>query len=212
MIALTDAIAVAAEEAGPLLEPITENLKQSGKTVEVTLTNLQKKANKIINGGIVNLMVKGMQSIGAALVNGGDAFKAFTTTVVGIIGDMLIQIGAAAIATGIGVEAIRNSVLALTGGPAIAAGLAMVLLGGALKAFVGGSGGETPSSTVPEAGDTSIQTQNDFADPDEIERDTRTEVKIEVKGDILDRQESGLAIAEVLEEYFATNDGVLATT
>jgi hypothetical protein len=45
--------------------------------------------------------------------------------------------------------------------------------------------------------------------PDQ-DRNRKTEVKIEVQGNILDRKETGLELANVLQEYFDTQDGVLA--
>lgn len=159
--------------------------------------------------GVVNAIVGGISAITKALVTGKDGFKAFLNAVLNIIGDMLIQIGGALIAIGLGVEAIKASLLTLTGGPALAAGLALVVLGTLLKSL--GSGGDAGAASGAAAGGGFIAGGGPGTFEQPISTAPKaTEVVINVQGNVLDRRESGLEIASVLQEYFDTNNGVLA--
>ncbi len=188
------------------LAPVVSELDKQSRAIQ-----------NILNSGIKTGIVNSVAAIGTAVAKGQNAFKAFGSQIFSIMGDIAIQLGATFIAIGIGVEAIRNSIIGLTGGPALAVGLALVLLGGFLKGL--GGGGSSSGPTTPAAGgggvsggDPSVPT-SDFGDPQEQERvKPKTEVNINVQGNILDRRESGMAIAEILNEYFDTNDGVLAKT
>jgi hypothetical protein len=48
--------------------------------------------------------------------------------------------------------------------------------------------------------------------PETEENKKQTNVTINVQGSILDRRESGLAIAEILGEFFGASDGRLVVT
>lgn len=199
------------------LREVQNGVRSFGQFVRAGATRIAIDWNRLAVTGIT----QGLQTIGAALIQGQNPWKAFLGTILSIIGDLALKLGAAAIATGIGVEAIGKSVLALTGGPAIAAGLALTLLGGALKAFAGQFGGQTsgggggassfaagvgqipnepldvgsPSTGLTNGG---INQLND--EEDAPQRQANVEVVIEGSAIGLTGEELGLEIVKVLEE------------
>jgi len=165
---------------------------------------------KQISGTLVNGAVNGLAAMGGALATGGDAWSAFGKQVLKTIGAICIQLGTMLILSGIGFQVIPP----FTGGAAIAAGAALVVLGGAIQALAGGgtgssaaastaSGGATPTTSM-DGGQSSNQDM--FQTPAEAERaKAQTGVTINVQGNILDRRETGLELAEILNSAFDTN-------
>ena len=161
--------------------------------------------NTAIQQGILKTVSAAAERLGASLVKGGDAFADFQNVVLGIIGDIAIQIGGTLVGIGLGVEAIKASILGLTGGPAIAAGLALIALGGLLKSLssggstasadAGGGGGGGIGTTPSEGG---IFTPTEDAAPQKPGQS----VTVNVQGNILDRRQTGLELAEVIRESF----------
>lgn len=188
----------------------------SGKSLEALK---QTQANMVQISGVMkstlaNGISQGIQSITKALIAGESGFDAFKNAILSIIGDIAINIGTTLIGIGIGIQALAVSLATLSGGVAIAAGIALVAIGtllksaatpgaGALAGGVAAGGGGLEGGGVGQVSNTIT--------PAEAPKQ-KTEVQINVQGNILDRRESGLAIAEVLQEYFDTNDGVLAKT
>jgi hypothetical protein len=198
----------ATTQIGPQL---ATNLKPAQDGVVNSFALTAKKLAEIYNNGVVNLISQGVQTIVTNLAKGKNAFEGLLKTIGSIFGDMLIQIGTTVLLAGVGMEAIRASIVGLTGGPAIFAGIALIAAGALLKALSGG-GGESASTTVP-AGPGGVPSNPDVVgsvDQPEQDRNRKSEVKIEVQGNILDRKETGLEIASVLQEYFDTQDGILA--
>lgn len=152
--------------------------------------------------GVVTVISEGVSRIGASLAGNEDAFKDFGKAILGIIGDIAINIGSTLISIGIGIDGLRNSLTSLTGGFAIAAGFALVALGGALKSIGGGGIGvgapSTGISTAPTAPDSSFEE----SPSDELEEQRGT-ITVNVEGTVLDPRGVGLQIAELLKE---TND------
>lgn len=155
------------------------------------------------------------QAFGAALEKGEDAGKAFEKAMIGIFGDIAIQLGNFYIAKGIAL-----SVDPLTPGsgiPLIAAGAALNLLGGVLKAKAGGGGA---GATAPSGGGTggggggftgSTDTFTPNAPEDFRDSTPKTAISVNVNGNILGTSDRslGLAISEILSEQFSSQGLVL---
>lgn len=171
-----------------------------------------KKLAEIYNNGIVNLISQGVQKIVTNLAKGKDAFSGLIKTIAGLFGDMLITIGTTTLLAGFGMEAIRASIVGLTGGPAIFAGIALIAAGSLLKALSGGGGESAPTTTqgAGPGGTPGVPDVAGGAEAPDQDRNRETKVTINVSGNILDRKETGLELANVLQEYFDTSDGVLA--
>lgn len=171
--------------------------------------NLRGSLDKTIESSTKQL-VGSISVITEAFVQGENGFEAFGKAVLGIVGDMLINIGISFINIAKAVEAIKTSLLKLTGGPGLLAGLALIAIGGALKGLSGGVGGigtagvGAGESGIPGGGVASTPT----LDQQEVNQEPNTVVNVNVEGSILsDTREAGLQITNVLKEFFDTNGG-----
>lgn len=156
-------------------------------------------------GGLTN----GFAAIGAAIVKGENAMEAFGKAMLGAFGAALVQMGQGFIA--LGIAQLFTIGMAAQGAALIAAGAGVVVAGGVLQAL-GGGGSGTAAASATTAGanyavtDTSQNNEDLFSQTPEQEREkARTGVTINVQGNILDRRETGLELAEILNSAFDTN-------
>lgn len=164
------------------------------------LKSLNESFKAILVSGISN----SIQAFTNALIKGENAFEAFGKAIFGMFGDMAIKLGEFFIQEGFARQFMESLSLG-AGGGTIAAGVGLIALGTVLKSLAGGggssSGGSVGASLQSSAGTTNaIDTQNT--------RPT-TAVTVNVQGNILDRRETGLYIADTLNEYFGASDGRL---
>ncbi len=119
---------------------------------------------------------------------------------------MAIQLGETLIFTGLGIEALKS----LGGAAAIAAGVGLIALGTILKSFSGEGGGADAASTG--GADTVASAITDASEVDELAEpeEPDTKVSIVVQGDVFDSSETGLRIAQILEEA-SLNENVKVT-
>jgi hypothetical protein len=152
-----------------------------------------------------DVISQGFQQVGAALVNGENAFQAFGKVFLGILGDIVIALGNSFIAAG-----IANTFIPLFGFGgigAIGAGAALVVLGGALKALSGGAGSSSFSQS-PGAGNQgggNFSDTNNFnpANPVDVQRvQPNTVVNFTINGDVFDSDATQDRIVKLI------NDGV----
>lgn len=180
-----------------------------------SVTKLTEQLNTSFRQGVVNTISVGAQAIGASLVKGGKAFDNFGKQVLNILGDLAIQMGTTILLAS---TAIQNLKLAIFGpaGPGIASAIALIAFGGLLKALSGGGGessGVSAGSFGSGGGGTADIGGGSFAAavPDQdATRAKGTLVNVNVEGNILDRRESGLEIAKIIQEQFDVNGGVIA--
>lgn len=175
-----------------------------------------------VRNGILNGISSSFAALGKALVTGQNGFEAFGKAVLGALGSMAIQIGTMLVSIGIGFQALGPILppFGLSGAAAVVAGLGLIVLGGALTALGGEGGGAVgPAPNVAGAGGaagsptaTDLGTGLPTTAPELAASEPKTVVTVNVQGNILDRRESGLEIINVLNDYFDTNDGVLART
>ena len=199
------------EDSGPFAS-FNQQLVETSENVETTTTEIEQRFkdlassfNRIISGGIV----RSISLLGANLVEGGNFFKGFTAIALDALGDLLIAFGSGAIATGITAEAIKASIGSLSGGQAIVAGVAAIAAGGALKAFsssLGGASGGSPSI----ASNPSLSSDPTITDTREVEdssqRESGQSVQLVVQGDILDSEDSGRRLVELLNSNFESDN------
>lgn len=167
---------------------------------------------------VANTFVSGFSgafsAMGQALVNGQDAFGAFGKAILQMLGNIAIQMGQFYIAAGIAALWLNPA----QGAGMIAGGAALSILGGVLQAL-GGGGSSAPAPTGSAAmGGSATLAQTDTGSfinelTDERERNApNTGVQVIVQGNILDRRETGLAIAEIINESFNTNGVTISAT
>ena len=174
------------------------------------LSAAAQQINSVYQQGIIRTISAAAQALGSSLVRGGDAFSDFKNTVLNIIGDIAIQIGQTLVGVGIGIENLKLALATLSGGAAIAAGLALIAFGGLLKSLGGGVGatgggvagggvaGADISSPSFNGGESPISSANDARTP-------KTEVVVNVNGDVLGDESSGRKIVELINSAFDTS-------
>lgn len=146
-------------------------------------------------------------SVGKALVKGEDAFGAFGGAILQMLGAIAIQMGQFYIAAGIAAMFLNPG----SGIGMILAGGALSVLGGVLQAL-GGGGGSSPAPTPIGASQPLGQADsssflNDMTQ-DEERVMPQTGVQVIVQGNVFDSRETGLQIAQIINDSF-DNNGVL---
>jgi hypothetical protein len=183
---------------------IENNVATTAAAVGVSITSL---ADTIKSG-----MTDAIASIGAALYNGTGLFDDFGKGIVGIMGDMAIQIGKTLLFTGLAIESFITSINSLLPGSglvAAAAGVGLIIFGGALKASVGKGSSSGPSSSGGGIA-ASPSSTTDLTQTQDLERpEAGTKISLTVQGDILDSDESGSRIVNLINQAFDKKGVVL---
>ncbi len=167
-----------------------------------------KKIAEIIKGGLVQATVAGFSSLGRSLQKGALDFQDFGNAVGSVIGDMLISVGQALIVQGFAIEKFITAINNLFPGAglaAAAAGAGLVIFGSALKASVGAGGGGSGGLAAGTPGGSPLITTPATETPiDEAVQDQgpQTSVNVNITGDILDSEETGLRIVDILNSAF----------
>lgn len=196
-------------------------LKQKGMEeigdVQDSLTSLggdmylfSRQAKKNIAGTAVSALSKGFEAMGAGAMKGSEMVKAAGQAIFGAIGDMIITEGKVNIATGLG-RMLKT--YGADGGPLLAQGLAMTALGGFIKAKAGGgggSGGPSPTGGGGGAGGGAAVTNEppEFGPEVLQEQEPRTQINVNIEGNVLDSRSSSLQIVELINEAY-NRDGVI---
>ncbi len=154
-------------------------------------------------------------SIGDALVKGKNAFAAFGQALLGVFGDLAIQIGTFYFLLGLANLFFNPAAAAAE----IAGGLALIVLGGALKALgSGGGGGGAPSAdagggggVAANAGVGTAPATDQGQAPTQARGEVGTHVQVIVQGNVLDRRQTGLELADAINDAFGSNGVKFAT-
>lgn len=173
--------------------------------LQVKLKELTAKTQVDIKAILLSNLNSTFQGVGAALAQGKNVFDAFGKGILALLGDIAIQIGNAFLTVGFGVDAIKASIVGLAGGPAIAAGLALITLGGLLKSLSSGNtGSDTGGGGGSGGGVAASPTSGGSFTPTETQKPETPgqSVQVVVQGNILDRRQTGLELAEVIRESF----------
>lgn len=214
---------------GKSLDELNAKIDKTANDLETKIPNATKKMSasikkdsidisNTINNGLAQVVAKGIGTIVENVVKGKSAFSNLAAGIAQVMGDLAIQIGTMMMALGIGIAAI------IAGGlnpvVLIAAGAGLVAIGAALKALASGADGNSvaggiinPANTGGVAGGESSYGSEFPEAIDDRERNApNTGVQVIVQGNILDRRETGLAIAEIINESFNTNGVTISAT
>jgi hypothetical protein len=163
----------------------------------------QKAYSDAIGSTLTSGISSSFQALGAALAKGEDAWAAFSKGVLGIIGDLMIQVGTSIILQAEAIKSLQAALATFAWPVALAAGLALIALGGAFKA-IGGGGSSVPSAS-PTGGASgavaSVPTSGDGVTPP----GQTQAININVEGTVLDPRGVGQQIAAILQETFESN-------
>lgn len=191
------------------------NTDEAQKAVEGFEIGFTKSAVNIgaqIKQTFGRVLSAGIQHLTNGLMKGKLSMGDFAQSMAGMLGDMAIQIGETLMLSGLGI----NALFGLSGAAAIAAGAGLIALGSVMKSFAGGSsgGGSTsiPSPTSSFDDNTSIAGPLDESlssdEPGSIEKQQM--VSLTIQGDVLDSEETGTRLLEILNEEFDSKGGRIA--
>lgn len=175
-----------------------------------------KRISTTLNQGLAQGLSNTIQQVATNLAQGKGLFDDFGRFILGVLGDLAIQVGNVVLAMGIALSSFGD----LTGTSAIIAGAALIAVGSILKAFasgpglgVGAAGAAAPGAggvggvPVSDTGDAfgNIQEQQE-------ERQTEQRVTVNIQGDVLDVADNdlGTRLVQILNDAFETN-GVVVT-
>lgn len=188
-----------------------ENTKlqaSSARTAESlggTVKKVTVDVGRQLSSGLAGGLSRAVQQVAGNLAQGKSLFEDFGKVVLGIIGDLAIQIGQTTIASGIAISALGS----LSPGAAIAAGAALVAIGTLIKSISGGSGGLGAgagggSGAAAGGADTAqpVTSGVEATGPDEVEQVDSTVVSVNIQGDVLDSSETGIRVVEIINEAF----------
>jgi hypothetical protein len=157
--------------------------------------------DQAFRAGVLNSLSAGIAASSKALANGKNAFQAFSSAVLPIIGNMAIQIGTTLLGIGLGIEALRASLVTLSGGQAIAAGIALIAIGALLQNL---SSGSAAANTGSASGSAVFGPPTPVDQVDAVDEGKKSQITVNVQGDVLDSRESGLRIVELINDAFDT--------
>jgi hypothetical protein len=182
---------------------------------EEQLKKMQLASQQIaatIKAGLVNSISQSIQTVIGNLVKGKAAFADFGKMILGLMGQLAIQVGTVLLSTGIGMLSLKF--LDPTG--AIAAGLGLIALGSVLSAIGEGGGGTNEGVTANGGGVAFTGNQPLPADQQGLtafeaaERQApNTVVNFTVQGDILDSDSTQSRIVALLNDAIDTKGAVV---
>lgn len=217
---LTEAVKPAAEQTGKEIgdaatpkpnitqfDEFTKAFLDRSKVMQQGAKQLGATMQQTFDTGLTN----SFSAMGAAIAKGQNAFEAFGFAIIGVLGDMALQAGAFFLSLGIA-KAIASLGTDPSAYALIAAGAGLSILGGALKAVAGMGGGGAPvavgpappppgggglaASSVGAVTETSAASTELAGEP----RERQSQVIVQIQGNVLDRRETGLEIAEILND------------
>ncbi len=192
-------------------QSITSNMNNAadGTTGAIKKMNADVEAlNKAFNHALAQGISQSIQNMVKAFMAGAFSMDKFAKQMLSIVGDMAIQIGTMIIAADL-------AKLALLGSPgsALATGAALVAIGTVLKSWGGGEQG-LPGGADMSGGGGIAATPASAPEPTSdqlVAEKPKTEVTVVVQGNVFDRRETGLYIADILNENFDINGTKLST-
>lgn len=190
--------------AGAAFQSVLEGMEQQARSTSVNAAKSFKAMGQAMFTSIGNAAGQAFAAFGAAIAQGSNALEAFGKSLLNSLGQAAIQMGSLFILQG-----IAYTWAGLANGPTlIAAGAALAAAGGILSVSAGAgpkSGGGMGGGTA--GGDVGGGSMNAINDPiaiqDTVAQTPETAINLTINGNILDRRETGLEIAKILEEQFA---------
>lgn len=168
-----------------------------------------KSLGKAVSSTFVNGFTNAFAAMGKALATGGDAFGEFGRQALSTLGAVAIQIGQMLILAGLGFSVIPGFQKSFG---AVIAGTALIILGGILQGL--GAGGGTPAAagagagTVGAGGTTGPNPMTEPT-PEDQRAAAQTGVQVIVQGNIFDSRETGLQIAQIINDSFDLNGTII---
>lgn len=183
------------ESYGLVLQGVSEQLENLRNTAQTAFRQVGASAVQ----GLAQAGGQAFAAFGRAIATGEDALKNFGDALLSSIGQVAIQLGTTFILQG-----TAYTFAGIANGPAlIGAGAALAAFGGIL-AGLGGGPATAPAAGSPGGPPLATSPVDDGIDLDEdvIERRPDTTVSVNIQGDVLDSDDTGLRIVNIINDAF----------
>lgn len=184
-----------------------KNVASGFKASEREFASTSKSIGQSLRQGIGTSSANAFAAFGQSVQQGEATLQGFGQSLLGVFGSTLVQLG-----SGFILQGIAQSLAGFgSGGPLIAAGAALATFGGVLSSL---SAGPTPSTSVPDSGGGgfsggSLGFDQGFTAPNEDEQVQQgPNINVTIEGNVLDSNESGLRILELINSAFETEGAV----
>jgi hypothetical protein len=167
------------------------------------LVNDFKAIGNAARDGLARGAGSAFAAFGKALANGENALEAFAKAFIGAIGQQAIAVGTEMILRGVGYSI--DPLLSGFGPPLIAAGAALATFGGVLSAVAGGGGGPAPGGSGGGGGGGSLGSTETSLEAPDIEEKPKNEIGLVIQGDVLDSDQTGLRIVDIIKDFTDKN-------
>lgn len=180
---------------------MSDGMNEAATKTNESLSKQFKDLGETIFNSVGSRVGSAFQAFGSALRKGEDAGQAFVNTmgkqiaeIASQIGNFFIQAGIARVAASYGADG--------TGYVMIAAGAALNVIGGMISASIGGGGSSGGSSSDTGGGIASTPSTptTELAPAQKVEPNTN--VQVVIQGDVLDSDESGSRIVNLINQAF----------
>jgi hypothetical protein len=193
---------------GSLYDAMVAKMQSGAIKVKHSVESLATTFQSSLAGGIASAF----SAFGQALAKGENGFTAFAKAALGALGQIAIQMGSILIAAGLGWAVIPGFQASAA---AVSQGIVLTVIGGALVGLSSlggsGSGSQGASTAGGSAGAVTPAPLPETTALQEPERqEPTTNIAINVQGNILDRRQTGLEIADVINEAFGSNGITIA--
>jgi len=203
---LTEGLTQAWQEFGDQFRSINKDGEEDFKNYNKVVT---AESKKLIGGGMRTLskgFQQGFSNIGTALIKGGNVFAAFGKAVLSMFAGLAQQLGQFYLALGIANVFLNPAAAAQF----FLASALFFVLSGVLGALAGGGGGGGGSATADSGG--GAEASPLFDTPETVEGEPGTAITVNIEGNVLDRRETGLEIADALKESFDLDGTTIEAT
>ena len=174
------------------------------------IDKFSKQAGQNLRNGIGSAAGGAFAEFGKALANGENAAEAFAKSFISSIGQVAVQQGTSYILQGIALTFVPG--YEATGTALIGAGAALAAFGGSISAVAGGGAAGAGAGAGADATNTTEPNSlvSPLTEPEDIEaRETGPRVQLVVQGDILDSEQTGNRILDILNKNFSDSGGSL---
>jgi len=191
-------VGITAMTVGESFRAFADGFNESAKSIAASAEENFKKAGAAMLQGIGTAGGQAFAAFGKAIATGEDALKSFGDALLAAIGQVAIQLGTTFILQG-----AAYIFAGLPNGPSlIAAGAALAAFGGVL-AGLGGGPATAPAAGSPGGSPLQVEADSGVDLVEDVEdRRPDTQVSVNIQGDVLDSEDTGLRIVDVLNRAF----------
>lgn len=188
---------------------MSEGMKAEANGLAANMQKNFKQIGSTMMKGIATGAGNAFAAFGRAVATGENAMQAFLNSFLSSMGQMAVQLGTQFILQGAGFFWLGDP----RGVPLMKAGAALAAFGGFLSGMGGGASASTGGMGPGGAQQAPPLATPEIITPDEIEdQGPQTQVTVQIQGDVMDSDETGLRIVDLLGEYLDRNgNGVMVT-